>query len=876
MTGQDSLGDFDLIESDTGSAEAAYTDDDVSPETQYTYRVKAVNAHGASQRSGYSSVTTPPDPALTPSGLNAKAVYEDGNSAGVELTWNAPAKDAASITGYEILRAVGEGELAILVADTGSAAVAYADASATEPGEAYSYQVIASRGEGKSQPSNTAWAFLPKATVTAQPSEPPFEHAHIANATEIWSDTLTVGTFTVAGATFLGWDDRGNFTGGGLTDQEFDYGEHTYNLTEISLQGGTLTLGFDDTGAGDLATKATRDKLTLHVGTTTFNLGSGTLNPAQTGVLWTNSGLTWTDGDMVELELTTTDPGAPTLTATSGPGKVTLSWTPPTSSGGSAITGYEYRQRTGDDYADDAWTAIPDSASLTTYDVTGLTAGAAYTFQLRARNSTGAGLYSEEVTATPQAHYTGSEIWSTTLTVKELTVGVGSGCRNGVTGKECSTLLDDDDFTYNGKTHQIVELQFIDGDLIIKFGLAPGDDVYSFELNADGSIFSFQNAMMVTAQYFTIALPGFVPFTADTVVMLSMTVDHSTKVPTTWSLIPSGLGDGNSFRLIFLSSGFRAASSSDIDVYNTFVQNQAANGHEDIQAHSATFRMLGSTEDVDARDNTRTTGTGVPIYWLGGAKVADDYADFYDGDWDEEATGRRQNGDSVSIGTDWKIWTGSAHDGTEAMNTSTDPPTSRALGNSGGHWVMHGRPNSNTSGHGPIEGATEGRGENRSVYGLSGVFTVDASLVTPNAPPEFTSPASFSVEENQTAVDMVEATDEDAGDTVSYAITGGADQAKFDFDTSSGDLTFKDAPDHENPTDAGRNNTYMVTITATGGTGDRALTTDQAITVTVTDVDETPAILTVVVTSSPIAEIATYGRDETIEVTVTSRPGGEE
>ena len=28
---------------------------------------------------------------------------------------------------------------------------------------------------------------------------------------------------------------------------------------------------------------------------------------------------------------------------------------------------------------------------------------------------------------------------------------------------------------------------------------------------------------------------------------------------------------------------------------------------------------------------------GVPIYWLNGAKVADDYADFYDGSWDSNA-----------------------------------------------------------------------------------------------------------------------------------------------------------------------------------------------------------------------------------------------
>ena len=113
-----------------------------------------------------------------------------------------------------------------------------------------------------------------------------------------------------------------------------------------------------------------------------------------------------------------------------------------------------------------------------------------------------------------------------------------------------------------------------------------------------------------------------------------------TTVPADWSLIPTGLGPGDSFRLIFIGTSNTNASSSDIDVYNTFVQDLVeASGHEDIKALSGTFRMLGSTEDVDARDNTGTTGTGVRIYWLGGAQVADDYGDFYDGDWDEEATG---------------------------------------------------------------------------------------------------------------------------------------------------------------------------------------------------------------------------------------------
>ena len=120
----------------------------------------------------------------------------------------------------------------------------------------------------------------------------------------------------------------------------------------------------------------------------------------------------------------------------------------------------------------------------------------------------------------------------------------------------------------------------------------------------------------------------------------------------------------------------------------------------------------------------------------------------------------------------------------------------------------------------------------------------------PNAAPQFTSAATFSVNENQTAVGTVEATDADAGDEVSYAITGGADSARFRID-GGGVLSFQTAPDYENPTDVAStdpvnvagNNEYIVIVTATGGTGDRELTAEQTITVTVNDVDDTlPAV----------------------------------
>ena len=107
--------------------------------------------------------------------------------------------------------------------------------------------------------------------------------------------------------------------------------------------------------------------------------------------------------------------------------------------------------------------------------------------------------------------------------------------------------------------------------------------------------------------------------------------------PNYWGLIPSGLGPGDEFRLLFVSSTKRNAVPAGIVTYNTWIQNLAANGHADIQANSSTFRVVGSTRPVDARDNTETTGTGVPIYWLNGDQVADNYADFYDGSWDQES-----------------------------------------------------------------------------------------------------------------------------------------------------------------------------------------------------------------------------------------------
>ena len=109
-----------------------------------------------------------------------------------------------------------------------------------------------------------------------------------------------------------------------------------------------------------------------------------------------------------------------------------------------------------------------------------------------------------------------------------------------------------------------------------------------------------------------------------------------------------------------------------------------------------------------------------------------------------------------------------------------------------------------------------------------------------NSAPRFTSDAVFSVRENQAAVGVVAAVDDDGDRVRGYSISGGADRARFVID-SSGALRFVAAPDYERPSSSGRANAYLVVVTAASGTGARARHATQTVTVDVTDSDEPPS-----------------------------------
>ena len=94
---------------------------------------------------------------------------------------------------------------------------------------------------------------------------------------------------------------------------------------------------------------------------------------------------------------TTSAPGAPrNLTVVGGNGQVVLTWDAPASDGGAEITDYEYRIN-----GQNPWISI--GSTETTYTVTGLDNGTAYTFQVRAVNRIGTGRVPNQAEATPEA-----------------------------------------------------------------------------------------------------------------------------------------------------------------------------------------------------------------------------------------------------------------------------------------------------------------------------------------------------------------------------------------------------------------------------------------------------------------------------------------
>ena len=351
------IGEFITLEENTGSADTTYTDESVEPENKYVYRVKAVNAPGASPWSSFSSATTlpAPDPPaaaedLAPSGLIATLV-EGG---GVTLTWSAPAEDSGSVSGYEILRAVGEGALTNLVADTGNTDTTYSDATATEAGETYAYQVKAIRGEERSQASGQATVQLAHDAVDLAPTVAPARPTGLSSEASHDSVSLT-------------WDDPGDAT---ITHYQVfrrDTSIHAIGefITLVDNTGSAATTYTDETVEPE-SQYVYRVKAVNAQGASQWSSFADAQTPAAP------------DPPPAAVDLA---PSGLTATLVEG-GGVTLTWTAPAEDSGS-VSGYEILRAVGEGALTNL---VADTGNTdTTYsDATATEAGETYAYQVKA------------------------------------------------------------------------------------------------------------------------------------------------------------------------------------------------------------------------------------------------------------------------------------------------------------------------------------------------------------------------------------------------------------------------------------------------------------------------------------------------------------
>jgi len=185
--------------------------------------------------------------------------------------------------------------------------------------------------------------------------------------------------------------------------------------------------------------------------------------------------------------------------------------------------------------------------------------------------------------------------------------------------------------------------------------------------------------------------------------------------------VPVGLNPGDQYRLVFVTSTTRDATSANLADYNAFV-TAAANSVSELAALGANWRAIASTAgNPNARTNTNTDfavdGAGVKIFLLDGTTiVADDNQDLWDGTLDN-AINRDESG-AVLAGSgfpDAGVWTGTSFTGVVS-------PGGRGLGGIP-NGPMVGDHNSTSTTW--MQFTPSGINTQHHLYGISDVITVE-------------------------------------------------------------------------------------------------------------------------------------------------------
>jgi len=328
-----------------------YIDLTVSNGVTYYYQVSATNAVGEGPLSNEASAT--PNPPATvpgaPQGLGATA-----GDATIALVWSPPGSDGGSpITNYKIYRGNSSGGESFFT-EIGNI-LAYLDTGLTN-GHTYYYKVSAVNAVGDGPLSNEA-----SATPTAPATKP--------GAPRNLQATPGDGQVT------LNWQPPSNDGGSPIL---------LYTIYRGNSSGGESFLI-------TVPLVTTYTDATVTNGVTYYYKVSAT-NAIGEGPKSNEASAT--------PSAPATPPGAPQgLSATPGDTTVSLTWSPPSSNGGSPITNYKiYRSTTGGGETPQA-----TIGNVLTYSDTAVTNGVTYYYEVSALNNVGEGPRSSEASATPIA-----------------------------------------------------------------------------------------------------------------------------------------------------------------------------------------------------------------------------------------------------------------------------------------------------------------------------------------------------------------------------------------------------------------------------------------------------------------------------------------
>jgi hypothetical protein len=308
--------------------------------TAVVVRVIPVNAGGNG-----AAVTSAPATPRTVAGASTSVVATAGNGQ-VSLTWIAPTDNGGSaITGYHVERAVGSAGPWTRIATV--ATTTYVTTGLTN-GTTYAFRILTTNRAGAG--AATEPVLVTPATTPGAPT--------------------TVATVAGDGFVTLTWAAPSS-NGGAIV---------TSYLIEQSTDGTTWTTA---------ATTSARDfTVTGLANGTAYRFRVSAVNAAGTGASAQASAT-------VTPSAKAASPAGVVATPTNG--AITLTWSAPTDTGGSALTGYVVEQSTDGGVT---WTSAATTATPST-TLTGLTNGTTYSYRVRANNSVGSGAASTVATTTP-------------------------------------------------------------------------------------------------------------------------------------------------------------------------------------------------------------------------------------------------------------------------------------------------------------------------------------------------------------------------------------------------------------------------------------------------------------------------------------------